>query len=208
VCCLFHVLIFAAISAIDALSTGRLDWRVLCERLEQIGRFEATPDKNAHVTSWTEAVSDALLVQFGLKDAGSTYALAGHCAAETKARLAAAGCAGYEVNIACRDELLPYPIVVACIAVPDAPQVYFPLEFTPQYSGVPTRVDSVLPNGRVLRLGGVFQQPFATLCDAPTASAWSAAAVSTAITADVSLALVPPPCYMAGLSSRCVTVIC
>lgn len=110
--------------------------------------MEDAAAKATHVSSWTEAVSDAIFHQFGIKSAGSTYALAGHCAAETQARLEAAGCAGYDVSTTCRDASMPYPVMMACIAVTDSPQLYYPLEFTPQYSGVPIQVDSLLPNGR------------------------------------------------------------
>jgi hypothetical protein len=103
--------------------------------VEHIGSLETALQKKSHVNSWTDAIAGALFARFDVKTQGSTYALAGHCATETKARLAAAGCSGFDVSTACRDEGLPLPIVVACVAVPDAPQVYFPLEFTPMYSG-------------------------------------------------------------------------
>ena len=121
-------------TSVDALATGNLTWRVVSERVEHIGSLDW--QKKDHVNSWTEAIAGALFARFDVKTKGSTYALAGHCATETKARLAAAGCSGFDVSTACRDEGLPLPIVVACVAVPDAPQVYFPLEFTPMYSGV------------------------------------------------------------------------
>ena len=141
----------------ETISSAGFLWNVICERIARIGKWESARDKRFHITSWSDAVSESMFADYDL-DKDGPYALAGHCEAETRARLGAAGYTVTTVHTACRNPSLPFPIIVACVEIPGSPQLYYPLEFTPMYAGVPTKIDGELPDGRKLRLGGVYGQ--------------------------------------------------
>ena len=61
------------------------------------------------------------------------------------------------VLTACREDHLPYPVMVGAVAVPSEDQQFRPFEFTPQYAGVPAEMQTV--KDTETKLGGTFVEP-------------------------------------------------
>ena len=62
-----------------------------------------------------------------------------------------------QVLTACREDDMPYPVMVGAVAVPTEDRQFRPFEFTPQYAGVPATMQTV--DGTEKKLGGAFVEP-------------------------------------------------
>ncbi|KAG2482946.1 hypothetical protein HYH03_018171 [Edaphochlamys debaryana] len=106
---------------------------------------------------WSDAMAWSFLAPFGLGEVdGSTTGAAG-TQGGVETRLAARGAAvGRGTAYLARPEM-PYLVVSQVVMLPKDPQRYYPLEWTPMYSGVPVHFPGTSPplgGGWVEALGG------------------------------------------------------
>lgn len=130
--------------------------------LRKLGETNATLQpccscREAKYRIWEDAIGDMLLQPYSCNEADSAFCLAGR---ESNAESAGVP----NIYSACVDSSIPFPVITACVIVPErlpeaTPFVSF--EYTPLYSGVPTRVED-----SDIKLGGVLVENFA-LCSLP-----------------------------------------
>jgi len=176
-------------------SYGRViaDATMLGNLISQLVRAAASGDAfrdvdRIRLRAWSDAVGDAFLSRHGLNEADCGYAMPG------MPTLRAERAGLRKVHQACRHHSMPYPIIVGTVMPPGDERLYHSYEFTPQYSGVPAKIDGVL--------GGVLVEPFAGSSDPPGEElAADAESPFQRLTAPLSCRWVPPLIQMAGISS-------
>lgn len=98
-----------------------------------------------------------------------------------------------KVHQACRHSAMPYPIIVGTIMPPGDERLYHSYEFTPQYSGVPAKIDD--------NIGGVLVEPMAASSDPPGEMTRDEEQPFQRMTAPMTSRWVPPLIQAAGISS-------
>eukprot|EP00931_Biecheleriopsis_adriatica_P017564 TRINITY_DN12554_c0_g1_i2.p1 TRINITY_DN12554_c0_g1~~TRINITY_DN12554_c0_g1_i2.p1 ORF type:complete len:573 (-),score=96.76 TRINITY_DN12554_c0_g1_i2:75-1793(-) len=153
-------------------------------------------EDTVHVRGWSEAVGDEFLSQHGLNDHSCAYGLAGKVAEDTQVATGAA-----KVHTAMRSDDMPYPVVVGCIQARDHgvahARFYYPFEFSPQYSGVPSNI----PDAHPMALGGHLISAYATNSKHGSADSFPAGASGLM---EVHVPWVVPLPQVAGISSQAV----
>jgi hypothetical protein len=118
------------------------------------------------IHAWSRALGHEFFAPFGEDDADDhlrySYAIAAKAEAgaasehpQEKRALDARGVR--RVLTACREDDMPYPVMVGAVAVPTEARQFRPFEFTPQYAGVPATMQTV--EGTETKLGGTFVEP-------------------------------------------------
>jgi len=142
--------------------------------------------------AWSNAVGNAFLKTHGLDDADAGFALPGPSterAYRTGVRL---------VHQACRTPRMPYPVVVGTLMPPGDERIYHSFEFTPQYCGVPARIED-----GPRKLGGILIEPYAASSNSPDAPIErSAEEPMRRHSSTLQLEWLMPLAQMAGISSQ------
>lgn len=131
-----------------------MDFKLNYNYLKSIQQFSRKKDANT-ISAWSMCVGKGFLDSFGLGELDSTYCLSGQ-----EQQTQTLSCVK-QVNSACREPGMPFPVLNCYIAAVGAPNQFHCYEFTPLYSGCPTAKHDSSDHG------GVLLEPFGACSQAP-----------------------------------------